>query len=56
MDVVDALASVDRLEIHDVADHMVFVGNAVAARWSECGKRTIWTAERRDLARLGDAD
>ena len=31
MDIVGALVGVDRLEIHTVPDHVVFVGDAVAA-------------------------
>src|SRR5258706_15502661 len=31
VDVVRALVGVDGLEVHDVADHVVFVGDAVAA-------------------------
>ncbi len=31
MDVVGALVGVDRLQVHDVADHVVLVGDAVAA-------------------------
>jgi hypothetical protein len=52
---VDALASVDCPEVHDLADHLVLVGNAAATRWSGCGKGTMWPAERGDSARLSDA-
>src|SRR5690606_10074078 len=41
VDVVGALVRVDRLEVHDVADHVVLVGDAVAAVHVARGARDV---------------